>query len=70
MTPIKTGWLENGGMNSAHSAEVISVPSSHVSPAWIIHTLLNLDQCSKISAKMLFSDSDLFYFALSALEAI
>lgn len=81
MTLIKMGWLENGGMNSPRSAvlldlrmsetgcAVIPVPSRHVPPAWIIHTLLNSDQCSKISAKMHFSVSDLFCFALPALEA-
>lgn len=49
---------------------VIPVPSRHGPPAWIIHILLNSDQCSRISAKMLFSDSDLLCFVLPALEAI
>lgn len=62
MTLIKRGWLENGLMSSSPSAvvlelrmsetggEVIPVPLRLVPPAWIIHTLLNSDRCSKISA--------------------
>lgn len=49
---------------------LIPVQTRHGPPAWIIYTLLNSDQCSKISAKMLFSVSDLLCFALPALEAI
>lgn len=44
---------------------MIPVPWWHIPPAWIIHTLLNSDQCSKISAEMLLSDSDLFLFCTS-----
>lgn len=72
MTLIKTGGLENGGMSSTRSQDVrdglCGDPGPLVArspPAWIIHTLLNSDQCSKTSAEMLLSDSDLFLFCAS-----